>query len=68
MSDQQFVGRTPRGGRRARQYGEDRVCALAGCSVRLSRYNKHEVCSAHLPTFSRTRGRLSVDDVTVEQR
>ncbi|MEX1288136.1 MAG: hypothetical protein AB1Z57_09385 [Acidimicrobiia bacterium] len=66
MGDTTYVGRRPRGGRKTRQYGDDRRCTVPGCDVRLSRYNKHQVCSAHLPTFSRTRGRLTFEDVAVD--
>lgn len=66
MYELAYSGHTPRGGRKARQYGNDRVCTVPGCSVRLSRYNKHEVCSAHLPTFSRPRGRLSFEDLVLD--
>jgi hypothetical protein len=32
----------------ARQRG-DRVCAIIGCGVRLSRYNPGDVCGVHTP-------------------
>ena len=46
--------------RRPRSYDENRVCAAAGCGVRLSRYNKNDHCFQHAPaSFPRLRGEFS---------
>lgn len=68
MGDSTYTGRTPRGGRKTRQYGDGRRCSVPGCEIKLSRYNKHEVCATHLPAFSATRGRLSFEDIAIDPR
>ena len=42
------LGKLTSAERDARQRG-DRVCAIIGCGVRLSRYNPGDVCGVHTP-------------------
>ena len=43
--------------RKAKTYGEDRVCELVNCDVTLSKYNKEVLCFLHSPKKSgRVRG------------
>ncbi len=45
--------------RKAKTYGDKRVCAEEGCSTRLSTYNRNTQCHTHAPrSFPRTRGVL----------
>jgi hypothetical protein len=46
--------------RRPRSFGEHRVCAVKGCEVRLSRYNRSDRCFGHAPArFPRLRGEFT---------
>lgn len=45
--------------RPSKDFGDGRVCAQAGCSTKLSRYNRREYCYAHAPVkYPRVRGRI----------
>jgi hypothetical protein len=35
------------GKRVIRSFGDDRICAVAGCETKLSRYNPDDCCSVH---------------------
>ena len=46
--------------RRPRNYGQNRICRMEGCGVRLSRYNQSVHCFQHAPArFPRLRGEFS---------
>lgn len=45
--------------RPSRKYTKGRVCTRAGCSTKLSQYNRRDFCYAHAPVrFPRVRGRV----------
>ncbi len=45
--------------RPSKDYGDGRACAQAGCTTKLSRYNRREYCYAHAPVkYPRVRGRI----------
>ena len=46
--------------RKPKTYGMDRVCATGDCTVRLSRYNRADLCFNHAPArFPRLRGEFT---------
>lgn len=54
--------------RRPKTFGEGRVCARDGCSIRLSRYNRSEHCYGHATArFPRLRGEFS-EEYAARQR
>ena len=56
-------------GEPVRSYGAGRVCAAAGCTTRLSRYNPSDVCSLHVRSASAvTEHRLRRDAPVLTRR
>ncbi len=51
-----------------RTYGAGRVCAVEGCTTRLSRYNPSPCCSLHAKSMPSTGGRRQRLDVPVVRR
>jgi hypothetical protein len=53
MAEERFRGQSVRSLPRAnRRYGAGRVCAAAGCSTKLSIYNKWDYCWQHEPVHT----------------
>lgn len=54
------ASRAPLRGRKPKTKQEGRVCKHEGCTTRLSRYNRKDLCYAHAPArFPRVRGQES---------
>jgi len=46
--------------RRPKTFGEDRVCEVASCDTRLSKYNRNDFCFQHAPArYPRLRGEFT---------
>jgi hypothetical protein len=53
MADEGFRGQAVRSLPRAnKQYQADRICAAAGCTTKLSIYNKWDYCWQHEPVHT----------------
>ena len=68
MSDIYQKGTKVGGGRKPKQYADDRICVKEECTVKLSKYNKKKFCFNHAPiTYGRIRGATQIHD-TLDER
>ncbi len=48
-------------GRAPARMASGRICAVPGCTTKLSSYNRHDTCYAHSPVrYPRVRGRTKI--------